>query len=228
MPRHREADRSAIMSQTRERLLEAATAEFARQGYEKANINHISRAAGYAKGTVYNYFDSKRALMLALIEAIAKMHFEALAEPIAREADPARRLERFFEAGFAWVTENLDRARVMFATLNGLDRAFKLHMYEAYQPLFQLVGRDIVAAGVEQSLYRPVDPMATANLLMTIYLGVGSQVNDEGKHWFTPDQVTDLLLDGLREPNPAHGKDPVDPISIAPSGFKADELHRPT
>jgi len=187
------------MGQTRELLLQAATAEFARQGYEKANINRISQAAGYAKGTVYNYFDSKRALMLALIEAIAQMHFEALAEPIAREEDPARRLERFFEAGFAWVTENLDRARVMFATLNGPDRAFKLAMYEAYRPMFELVGRDIVAAGVERGCFRSVDPRAAANLLMTIYLGVGSQVNDEGRHWFTPAQVTDLLLDGLRK-----------------------------
>jgi AcrR family transcriptional regulator len=199
MPRHKQADRTAIMGQTRERLLQAATAEFARQGYEKANINRISRAAGFAKGTVYNYFPSKRALMLALIDAIAAMHFEALSEQIAQEEDPARRLERFFEAGFAWVTENLDQARVMFATLNGPDRAFKLAMYEAYRPMFELVGRDIVAAGVERDLFRQADAMAMANLLMTIYLGVGSQVNDEGKHWFTPGQVTDLLLDGLRK-----------------------------
>jgi AcrR family transcriptional regulator len=208
MPRHKQADRSAIMGQTRERLLEAATAEFAREGYEKANINHISRAAGFAKGTVYNYFASKRALMLALIDAIARMHFEYIAGQIAQEEGPARRLERFFEAGFAWVTANLDRARVMFATLNGPDRAFKVHMYEAYQPMFELVGRDIVAVGVEQGIFRQANPTAAANLLMTIYLGVGSQVNDEGKHWFTPSQVTELLLDGLRKQDQTHNGDP--------------------
>jgi hypothetical protein len=97
------------------------------------------------------------------------------------------------------VTENLDPARVMIATLNGPDPEFKLTMYEAYQPMFQLVGRDIVALGVERGLFRQVEPIAAANLLMTIYLGVGSQVNDEGRHWFTPAQVTDLLLDGLRK-----------------------------
>jgi AcrR family transcriptional regulator len=204
MPRYKETDRQEIMGRTRQRLLQAATAEFARKGYAQANINRISQAAGYAKGTVYNYFASKRALMMALIDEIARVHFNYIAEHVAREDAPTHRLERFFEAGFAWVTDNLDRARVMFTTLNGPDREFKVHMYGAYQPMFHLVGRDIVAAGVERESFRQVDPAAAANLLMTIYLGVGSQVDERGKHWFSPDQVTDLLLEGLRKPQ-AHG-----------------------
>jgi AcrR family transcriptional regulator len=199
MPRYKETDRQESMGRTRQLLLQAATAEFAREGYAGANINRISRAAGFAKGTIYNYFPSKRALMLALMDEIARAHFAYVSEHVAQENAPVRRLECFFEAGFAWVTENLDPARVMIATLNGPDPEFKLTMYEAYQPMFQLVGRDIVALGVERGLFRQVEPIAAANLLMTIYLGVGSQVNDEGRHWFTPAQVTDLLLDGLRK-----------------------------
>jgi AcrR family transcriptional regulator len=204
MPRYKRTDRQEIMGQTRKLLLQAATTEFAREGYAGANINRISRAAGFAKGTVYNYFDSKRALMLALMDEIAGAHFAYVSERVAQEGDPARRLERFYEAGFAWVTETLDQARVMIATLNGPDPEFKLTMYEAYQPMFQLVSRDIVAVGVERGIFQQVDPVATARLLMTIYLGVGSQVNEQGRHWFTPGQVTDLLLDGLRKQSQAH------------------------
>jgi hypothetical protein len=40
---------------------------------------------------------------------------------------------------------------------------------------------------------------------MTIYLGVASQVNEQGKPWFSPDQVTDLLLDGLRKQDETRG-----------------------
>jgi AcrR family transcriptional regulator len=189
------------MGQTRQRLLQAATAEFAREGYARANINRISQSAGYAKGTVYNYFASKQALMLALIDEIAGAHFDAVSEHVLDQDGAARRLERFFEAGFAWVTGNLDQARVMITTLNGPDLDFKLHMYEAYQPMFQLVGRDIVAVGVERGAFRQAEPEAAARLLMTIYLGVASQVNEQGRLWFTPGQVTDLLLDGLRAPD---------------------------
>jgi len=197
MPRHKKAERQEIMGQTRQLLLQAATQEFAREGYAGANINRISRAAGFAKGTIYNYFDSKRALMLALIDEIAGAHLGAIAEDVRRENDPARRLERFFEAGFAWVTDNLDQAQVMITTLNGPDPGFKLHMYEAYQSMFQLVGVEIVGAGVERGVFRHLDPVAAARLLMTIYLGVCSRLNEQGKPWFSPGQVTDLLLHGL-------------------------------
>ena len=189
------------MSQTRRLLLQAATTEFARAGYARANINRISQSAGFAKGTIYNYFTSKRALMLALIDEIARAHLEAVSEHVLQEGNPVRRLERFFAAGFAWVTGNLDQARVMITTLNGPDLEFKLHMYQAYQPMFQLVGGDIVADGVERGILRRVEPEATSRLLMTIYLGVASQVNEQGKLWFSPGEVTDLLLNGLRAQN---------------------------
>jgi hypothetical protein len=38
------------LAETRQRLLEAAASEFAREGYTGANINRISQAAGFAKG----------------------------------------------------------------------------------------------------------------------------------------------------------------------------------
>jgi AcrR family transcriptional regulator len=198
MPRHKRSERQEIMGQTRELLLQAATAEFARKGYTGANINRISQAAGFAKGTIYNYFTSKRALMLALIDQIAQAHFEYMTEQVDQVDPPTRRLERFFEAGFAWVTGNLGQAQVMLSTLNGSDLEFKLHMYEAYQPMFQLVGADIVAAGVEQGCFRQLEPESTSRLLMTIYLGIASRVNERGEPWFSPAEVTDLLLNGLR------------------------------
>jgi AcrR family transcriptional regulator len=205
MPRHKKADRQEIMGQTRQLLLQAATGEFAREGYAGANVNRISRAAGFAKGTIYNYFDSKRALILALMDEIARAHFGFVSAYVDQEDDPSRRLERFFEGGFAWVTDNLDQARVMITTLNGPDPEFKLHMYEAYQPMFQLVGSDIIAAGVQRGIFRQVEPVAAARLLMIIYLGVCSQLNEQGRPWFAPDQVTELLLDGLRKQNAARG-----------------------
>ena len=44
----------------RQRLLEAAAAEFATKGLDGARVDDISVAAGLAKGTIYNYFESKQ------------------------------------------------------------------------------------------------------------------------------------------------------------------------
>jgi AcrR family transcriptional regulator len=202
MARHKTEERDKVVSETRQRLLEAATQEFAREGYIGANIDSISKAAGFAKGTIYNYFASKRALMLALIEEIAAYHLDYITVRVLEEDDPARRLERFFEAGFAYVTENLAAGTVMINNIYGPDTEFKEAMFAAYRPMFDLVGRDIIAAGMQQGIFRPVDPAITAGLLMNIYLGTASPTNKEGKPWIAPAQVAEFVLHALLEKEP--------------------------
>jgi AcrR family transcriptional regulator len=205
-PRHKESERDAVMKETRELLLGAAAEEFAREGYRGANINRISRAAGFAKGTIYNYFPSKRAVMLALIEETAKAHADYIVEQVMEEEEPIGRLERFFQAGFAFVPSHLPQSLVMVNNIYGPDVEFKEHMYQAYQPLFQLVGQEIVAHGIARGAFRPADPVATAALLMTIYLGTGSTVDDKGRPWLDPRQVATFALDGLRGGEPEVGE----------------------
>ena len=71
-----------VKQTTRARLLAAAAQEFARAGFERANVDGISLAAGYAKGTIYNYFPSKEELFLAVVE-------EASAQAAATARAPA-------------------------------------------------------------------------------------------------------------------------------------------
>jgi AcrR family transcriptional regulator len=199
MPRHKDAERDNVMSQTRQLLLDAATAEFARKGYHGANINRISRAAGFAKGTVYNYFPSKRALMLALLDEIAASHHRFVAEQVLQEEGPVRRLQRFFQAGLEWIRLNLSQGKVMLTMLNGPDDEFKLQMWQGYQPMHQLIIDHILAPGMAQGVFRQEDPARTAGLLMTLYLGIGSTVDDQGRSWLAPEWIAEFVMAGLRK-----------------------------
>jgi len=199
MPRPRTAVREKVLTQTRQRLLEAAAVEFTREGYAGANINRISRAAGFAKGTIYNYFPSKRALMLALIDEIGAAHTDFIVGQVELEEHPIQRLERFFSAGFAFVEDNPTKAPLIINTVYGPDEAFKQRVFEAYDRLFTLIIQDIVEAGVAQGVFRAVDPDATAALLMSIYLGSCSLLEPGGRIWVTPDQVVGFVLEGLRQ-----------------------------
>jgi AcrR family transcriptional regulator len=199
MARLKKAEREQVLSKTRNLLLDAAADEFAREGYEGANINRISQSAGFAKGTIYNYFPSKRALMLALIDETAELHLGYIQDKVIEVDEPGRRLELFFEAGFAFVPKYLPQARVMVNNIYGPDVEFKEYMYQAYLPMFQLVAQKILAPGISQGVFRKVDPLSTANLLMTVYLGTGSSVDDQGRQWLPARQVADFVLYGLRQ-----------------------------
>ncbi len=198
MPRYKEEDRSASRLSTRNRLLEAATQEFAQLGFAKANIDTISKAAGFAKGTIYNYFPSKRALMMALIEHIAEHHLSFVATRVTKESKCDDRLHQFFLAGFAFVEEFLSEGLVMVNNLYGPDQEFKQEMYAAYQPMFSLVADEIIAYGIEQGQFRPVEAFPMAGLLMTIYLGSASQLNEQGKPWLPASFVSEFTLHALK------------------------------
>lgn len=54
------------------RLLEGGAEHIARDGLERASVDAIAIAAGYAKGTFYNYFDSKEQLFGEVIAEAAR------------------------------------------------------------------------------------------------------------------------------------------------------------
>lgn len=198
MARHKEDERQQIYRETRQQLLVAAANEFATHGYNGANINRISQSAGYAKGTIYNYFPSKRALMDALIDEFSGKHLAYLVEQVCQVEEPLTRLERFFEAGFSFVAENLSAGRVIITTLYGSDADFKAHLGNVYTPMFDFVSREILQPGIQQGVFRPTEPAPAAGFLMTIYLGFASTVDESGSPTMSFRQVFDYALHGLQ------------------------------
>jgi AcrR family transcriptional regulator len=48
-------------------IMDTALGHFANEGYYATTINHIAKHAGISKGLMYNYFESKEALLKAII-----------------------------------------------------------------------------------------------------------------------------------------------------------------
>jgi AcrR family transcriptional regulator len=56
--------------QRRAQILECAKSVFAHRGYHAASVAHLCAAARIGRGTLYQYFPNKRAVMLALLEGV--------------------------------------------------------------------------------------------------------------------------------------------------------------
>lgn len=85
---------------TRRRILDAATAEFARHGLGGARIDRIARRAGANKRMLYYYFGSKDDLFLAALEASYASIRSAERELRLEHLEPRAALERLVE--FTW------------------------------------------------------------------------------------------------------------------------------
>ncbi|MEU0404661.1 TetR family transcriptional regulator [Streptomyces sp. NPDC006197] len=81
---------------TRERILEAARAQFAERGYDKASVRGIAKAAGVDPALVHHYFGTKDEVFAAAVE----VSFEPAAVLPAILGGPreaiGERLARFF------------------------------------------------------------------------------------------------------------------------------------
>src|SRR3954451_23804385 len=90
--------RAAGTSDSRERILRAAAAEFAARGFAGANVDRIARAARVNKAMIYYHFTSKAALYREIVRDM----FEAVAvrlDQVSRmDSRPDHKIRAFVEA----------------------------------------------------------------------------------------------------------------------------------
>ena len=85
----RRATRLRDFERTRERLLQAASREIYRSGFQSASVDTILAVAGVTKGALYYHFDSKEALGHAVIdEVIATEVRGKWVRPLQNGTDP--------------------------------------------------------------------------------------------------------------------------------------------
>jgi AcrR family transcriptional regulator len=89
-PRPRRGD----PQQTRRRLLAAGAQAFRESGYAGTDSNKIARAAGYAPGTFYKHFESKKAIFLAVYEEWVSQEWRAVGAALSEPGTALQRAQR--------------------------------------------------------------------------------------------------------------------------------------
>src|SRR3990170_1618322 len=87
--------------ETRERLTEAASAVFARHGFERATVDEIVREAGFSKGAFYVHFESKEDLFWAMLEGRIDNLQDTMRDALDTTQSVADNERRILEAVFA-------------------------------------------------------------------------------------------------------------------------------
>jgi len=185
---------------TRHRIMRVAASEFARLGFDQANINVIAEQAGIGKGTIYLYFENKRDLFLAMLRYIAQAQLTVVRAAIAPDGTPRQRLERLFRAFVHLAEEERDHFNVYMSALYGVNRAFQT---EATKLLRDYVA--VIAMMLEQSQARGEvryhDVEATALMVLSLmesYI-LSAKVLGQSEHAINQQagSVAELILGGI-------------------------------
>ncbi len=143
---------------TRRRLLEAADAFFREQGFEATTVEEIAAVADVAKGTFFNYFENKEALLVALITERVE---EALNELPATDEPAPERVRRLLRAV----------GEVLFPYRHLSRRMFSHNVGRPSHPKRPLLRRLVVLIreGQQQGAFRPEVDAEIAALLLTAH-----------------------------------------------------------
>lgn len=90
-----------------QRVLEAATVEFADHGYHQASVNRIVKRIGIAKGSLFKYFGNKQGLFEYLFShAVARFKRPLKAIRDTHSGDLFQRMEKSLLAGVHFIDEH--------------------------------------------------------------------------------------------------------------------------
>jgi AcrR family transcriptional regulator len=124
---------------------------FAAQGYDATPVRTIVEAAGITKPTLYYHFGSKEGLAQALLTVPLTHLTEALQAMLDAGEDPRETAAKVIEAHFAFVREDPDRGRFVFALYFGplgSSLAGELARFsEALTACWDRLGRSLAGAG---------------------------------------------------------------------------------
>jgi AcrR family transcriptional regulator len=215
MSRQRKTDDAKKKRMERERLqrrraiIDVAEEAFAREGYERTMVDQIALEAGYTKATIYNYFESKDDLFMA-VASRAFEHLYRIMENTLSEPDTQYELRSLGDAYLAFATQYPKHAEMMDSgqlslAFNGIVRkeSTMQNLTESedelrqHQLKIEKLMTDVITQTMEKSGVKgKVDSFAVVYALSTLGLAIRELVM-RGKTGEQPEEQTREYLSVL-------------------------------
>jgi AcrR family transcriptional regulator len=164
---------AAAQAVRRDAFVDVALRLITVKGYEQMSVQDVLEEVGASKGAFYHYFDSKRALLLAVIERMTDAALEQLA-PLLHDPNlsAVEKLDGFFRGIAAWKGERRDLVLAALQTWASDDNAIvrEKGRRSARDRVVPIVAA-IVRQGVEEGLFTVSSPDDTAMVVVSLILG---------------------------------------------------------
>lgn len=171
----------------REQLLEVAIDAFAKSGYHSTSMNDVAAAAGVTKPVLYQHFDSKRALYIALLDDVGDRITSAVLEA-TKNTDSGKETTRLgFVAYFTWVAEHPREFQLLFGSNDRTDAEFTAMTRKLESSLAEAIA-PLITAGIDSQHQRTL-----ALGLIALAIGVSQHLIAEGKR-FNPETIAEQVF----------------------------------
>lgn len=192
-----------LIEARKKQILKAAAQIFAEKGFHTATIKQVAKAAGVADGTIYNYFPSKDALLMGLLNQLNEtperpQHFQE-----GQSLDFEVFLQVYLEHRMQQITGDLTLLKGLLPELLVNPELQEKYQTEIMAPTFQ-IAEQYFAQLMEEGKLKKLPVQLTTRLLASSVLGaallhlMGEKVMQD--QWQDVGKVlSSILLSGLKE-----------------------------
>ncbi len=103
-----------VRSKSKKKILDAALALFAHQGFHNTTVEEVADKASVAKGSIYTYFSSKMKLLEGIIEDLMEEGDEILKQ-MEHLTTPSQQLAFLIHTSFDYMKRNQHHTRLLTA-----------------------------------------------------------------------------------------------------------------
>ena len=193
--------RDLVVRARREQILGAATRVFAEKGFSRATTREVARAAGVSEGTIYNYFEDKDALLMAILDKLNETERRAEDFEEGMAADFRGFLEQYLRRRMSLIWENREVFRVVISEMLVNSELRKLYLRRVVEPTMRIAEENF-RSRMEQGEVREMDaPLAMRSVagavLGVLVLGLLGDEEINSRSDEVSDVLAGLLLHGL-------------------------------
>jgi len=197
---------------TRQRILDAASRDFAEKGFSGARVDEIARRAGVNKAMLYYHVGNKQVLYSAILKRNFDRLDEVLFGAVIAEGSTRDRLRAIIAGVARALRANPDHPRIVLREFASGGTNLEPEVLERLVKILGMV-RNLLADGVRSGEFRATDPVMThltlvgASLILNVVTPLIDRVTGLDPEIHLPDDgadvgqfLADLLLNGITTP----------------------------
>jgi len=183
-------------------ILDAATRVFADKGFRAATTKEIAAEAGVSEGTIYNYFDSKYDLLVAMSKRLALESLYQL-EALPPEKNVRGYITAVVTDRFQLLIKHMDLIRALMPEVMVDDELRRVYSEEVLSPALSYLGA-LIESRAKAGVFREVNVQIVGRAMIGAVMSFAylwmrdpSQLDELAQEELVS-EVVGLFLDGLR------------------------------
>lgn len=194
-------------------ILKAAEKLFYLKGYSHTSIQDIATEACIGKGTVYEYFKSKEALVVRAVEIFGACRVSQIKSKVAMKDNFFDKLNEFVDTVHHLLSDNYPGAEYMiFDAVSALNKEQKIKLKQTFmktQAEFKGVLAEVLNKGMRENIIKKVDVEFTSDILAEMTMAFCRRVvfNQYACEKIAEDKAKlfSIVMDGIRKQETVSG-----------------------